>query len=482
MAQLPVPGHAGDRELSRTDPPAASRGDLVIPLPPPVRRAMETLRSAGHEVALVGGTLRDRLRDRQHELRDWDMATAAGPEVVAGLFPGSTWLNRFGTVTLAGTPTIEITTYRAERGYRDRRRPDEVRFGVTLDEDLARRDFTINAVAWVPTDLAAGRGVVHDPFGGVADLAAGVLRAVGDPGERFAEDALRLVRGVRFAGRFGLAIDPATATAMHDTAPTIGTVSGERLRDELLRMLRSDEEPWHDAPPSSALRLMETFGLLSHVLPELAALRGVPQGKPLPGDALDHSLRTLDALPVDDPILRLAGLLHDLGKARTLADGHFHGHEEVGAELAALVLARLRLPLDDAACVTHLVRQHMFAYAPDWTDAAVRRFVRRVGREALDDLFALRAADNAASGVDEPETGGLDELRRRIAAIASEAPLETRQLAVDGFDLQEALGLPPSPEIGRLLGELLEATIEDPSLNERAALIGLARRLHSGVD
>ena len=477
MAQLPLPGHAGDRELSRTDPPAAPRGTpyrLPYPIPDPVRDVLARLIDAGHEAVLVGGSVRDLLRGERPV--DWDVATSAPPEAVAALFAGSTWLNRFGTVTVAppaGRP-IEVTSYRSEAGYRDRRRPDEVRFGVALEEDLARRDFTINAIAWLPRGLPAGDGELIDPHGGRADLAAGILRAVGDPAARFAEDALRLLRAVRLASRLGLRIDSPTEAALRGAVATAASVSGERIRDELLRFLDDDDGA---APPSAAMRLAEEIGLLAVVLPELAALRGVPQGKPLAGDALDHSLRSVDALPPGDAILRLAGLLHDLGKAVTLADGHFIGHEVAGAELAASVLDRLRLPHEAATRVTHLVRQHMFAYDPDWTDGAVRRFLRRVGPDALDDLFALRAADNVASGVDEPAVGGLDELRERIATVALHAPIATRQLAVDGFDLQAALGLGPSPQIGRLLDGLLDAIIEDPALNERDALIGLARKL-----
>jgi tRNA nucleotidyltransferase/poly(A) polymerase len=439
------------------------------PIPGSVASVLGTLAAAGHDAVLVGGAVRDLLRGVLPT--DWDVATSASPDEVVSAFPTSTWLNRFGTVTVHGDPPVEVTSYRSEGGYADRRRPDAVRFGVTLADDLARRDFTINAVAWRPTHLARGIGELVDPHGGRADLAAGVLRAVGNPATRFEEDALRLIRAVRFAARFELRLDPATEAALREHAPSAATVSGERVRDELLRVLGDATHP-----PSGALRAMEDTGLLSVLLPELAALRGVPQGKPLPGDALDHSLRTVDALSPRDPILRLAGLLHDLGKATTLADGHFIGHEEVGADLAAAVLERLRLPGEATERTVRLIRQHMFAYAPDWTDAAVRRFVRRIGITALDDLFALRVADNAASGVMEPEEGGLEELRERIARVARDAPLETRQLAIDGNDLQAELGLAPSPEIGRILAALLESIIDDPGLNERATLLDLARK------
>ena len=448
---------------------------LPHPLPRSVAAVLTTLAAAGHDAVLVGGAVRDLLRGERP--LDWDVATSAGPEEVAPRFPGATWLNRFGTVTVHGEPSVEVTSYRSEAGYADRRRPDAVRFGVSLADDLARRDFTVNAIAWRPTDLQRGIGELVDPHRGRDDLAAGVLRAVGDPDARFAEDALRLLRAVRLAARLELRLDPATEAAIQRHAPSAATVSGERVRDELLRLLADPEHP-----PSAALRKMEATGLLAVLLPELAALRGVPQGKPLPGDALDHALRTADALPAADPILRLTGLLHDLGKATTLADGHLIGHEEVGADLAATVLERLRLSGDATRRVVHLVRQHMFAYAPDWTDAAVRRFVRRVGSAALDDLCSLRAADNVASGVVEPPSGGVGELQERIARVASGAALETRQLAIDGNDLQAALGLAPSPEIGRILAALLEAIIEEPERNDRASLLELARTMVARPD
>ena len=443
---------------------------LTIDLPRNVRDVLRALSDAGIEAALVGGSVRDLVTGVTPS--DWDVATAAPPERVAALFPGSTWENRFGTVTVRGEPDVEVTTYRHEGPYHDRRRPADVRWGRSLHDDLARRDFTINAMAWQPADLDAGEGVVVDPFDGTGDLRRGVLRAVGDPAERFDEDALRMVRAVRFSSRLGLALDPDTETAIRERASTASSLSGERVRDELLRMLAASPPA---EPPSAALRRMEEMGLLAVLLPELAALRGVPQAKAIAGDALDHSLRTADALPPDRPLLRLAGLLHDVGKAGTLADGHFIGHEVEGATLAAELMRRLRLPRAEAAVVSRLVRQHMFAYTADWTDAAVRRFVRRVGADLLDDLFALRSADNAASGAVEPATGGLAVLRRRVAGVLGSDPLEPGQLAVDGRDLQAELGLAPGPLLGELLRGLLEAVLEDPARNTRDELLSLAR-------
>lgn len=460
MAQLPVPRRAGP------DPGLRDGAARSFALPERVRGAVGELIGAGHEAVLVGGSVRDLLLGGA--TRDWDLATSAVPDVVSALFPGSHRENRFGTVTLPGDPVVEITSYRTESTYRDRRRPDEVRFGTSLAEDLGRRDFTINAVAWRPDDLGAGTGTIVDPHGGLDDLRAGVIRAVGDPAQRFAEDALRLLRAVRFSLRFGFDIEAATRRALVDAAPTAATLSAERVRDELTRLL--DDEAMR---PSVAFARWEELGLLGVLLPELAALRGVPQGKPIPGDALDHSLRTADAAS-GDHVLRLAALLHDLGKAPTHAEGHFIGHETVGADLAVGLMRRLRFAADDVARVSALIRHHMFDYDSTWTDAAVRRFMQRVGIERLEDLFALRAADNAASGVAERAHGGTAELRQRIAA-QREAPLETRQLAIDGNDLQRELGLAPGPAIGRMLAELLDTVIADPSRNEREELL---RRAH----
>ena len=452
---------APDRELTYND------------LPAQVARVLRTLGDGGHEAALVGGVVRDQLRgERVRETDDWDVATSARPEVVAQLFPDATWENRFGTVTIMGTPRVEVTSYRTEGGYRDRRRPDDVRFGASLTEDLARRDFTINALAWIPTDLGAGRGRAVDPFDGARDLEDGLLRTVGDPRERFGEDALRLVRAARFAGRLGLEIEPETEAAIRELAPTVATVSAERIRDELLRML-------DDAVPSGALRLLERWGLFSLILPELAALRGVPQAKLVPGDALDHALASVDAAPAGDRALRLAALLHDIGKATTLADGHFIGHDRVGAELAAQALHRLRVPAPLSGPAVEAIRHHMYAYDASWTDAAVRRFIRRVGEARLALLFALRRADNAASGVglagEEPEL----ELQRRIASELARSPdlLIRNRLAIDGNDLQRELGWEAGPRIGHVLDRLMEAVLDDPSVNRPEVLLGLAREV-----
>ncbi len=444
-------------------------------LPEAVITVLNTIAAAGHEVTLVGGCVRDRLLEIQ-PIEDWDAATSARPEEVAALFSEATWENRFGTVTIGRTPTtVEVTSYRAEGGYRDRRRPDEVRFGVSLTDDLARRDFTMNAMAWMPVDLRQGTGTLVDPFGGAQDLADRKLRTVGDPRERFTEDALRLVRAARFAGRFEMAIEPATEAAIVDLAPTVRTVSHERVREELLRILRLDPRP------SGALRLLDRLGLMAPLLPELAALRGIPQSKAVPGDALDHTLAAVDAVPTGptgQTELRLAVLLHDLGKATTLEDGHFIGHDTVGADLAAALLERLRVPGSIANRIVGAIRHHMYDYDSAWTDAAVRRFNRRTADVDRELLFGLRRADNAASGVGAIGGENQAELEARMARELASQPglLLHRRLAIDGDDLQRELGMQPGPQIGAVLDRLAEAVLDDPGLNERSRLLALARQ------
>jgi len=441
-------------------------------IPEGVRSLARTLRAAGHEAHLVGGCVRDLVRGVPPA--DWDVATDARPDRLLALFPGARYENRFGTVAVLLPDGVhEVTTFRRDGTYSDHRRPDDVAFGDTLDEDLARRDFTVNAMA-IPLDADGMPGAVVDRFDGRADLAGGILRAVGDPGARFREDALRMLRAVRFAATLGVTVEPATRAAIAAEAPLAVHVSGERTFVELMRLLAAER-------PSTGLRLAEETGLLAVVAPELARQRGIPQAK-TPGDDLwDHTCRTVDAAAptqVDGlPLARTAALLHDIGKPATFADGHFVGHETVGAELAAAWLDRLRAPRGFAARVVGLVRHHMFSYAPEWSDAAIRRFIRRVGMVDLDELLDLRAADNVGSGLPW-NVDGLDELRERCRAqVAAHVALERGDLAVDGNDLMRALALAPGPALGRLLVELLERVLADPMLNERGRLLAIAREV-----
>ena len=430
------------------------------------------------------------------------MTTNARPEQVVALFPDVLYENRFGTVEIdVGGATYQVTTYRHDGTYSDHRRPDEVVFGERLDDDLARRDFTVNAMA-LAVDEEAGGGTaghalagadssvaeatdgaanplvdpaaIRDPFDGRADLAAGILRAVGDSATRFREDALRMLRAARFAATLGFGIEPRTLAAIAENAALARSLSGERVLAELLTLLAAPV-------PSVGLRLAQETGLLAAIAPELARQRGVPQGK-VPGEDLwDHTCRTVDAVPQpardEPPLLRLAALLHDIGKPATFADGHFVGHETVGASFAEAWLTELHAPRFLTMDTANLVRHHMFAYDPGWTDAAVRRFIRRCGASAVEDVLDLRAADNVGSGL-PADANDLESLRARChAQLEARVALDLPGLAVDGSDLMQALDIPAGPAVGSLLDRLLELVLVDPMLNDRSLLLTRAREL-----
>ena len=452
-------------------PPAA---DPLAPLTSAAARAshrhvdpiLERLREAGHAAVLVGGAVRDLLLGR--EPGDWDVATDAVPDRILELWPEAALTGRrFGTVTVAtGREPVEVTPFRTEGPYADGRHPDWVRFDADLDGDLARRDFTVNALAWDP--LAR---LLHDPQDGRADLDARILRAVGDPDRRFAEDGLRPMRGIRLATVLGFTIAPDTLAAIARARETVAGVAVERLRDELMKLLAAER-------PSTGVELLRETGLLELVLPELLESVGVEQNRFHAYDVYRHSLHVLDATPPDRPLVRLAGLLHDVGKPRTRrvveGEGTFYGHERVGATMTRDMLDRLRFSHPERDRVTRLVAEHMFHYTPEWSDAAVRRFLRRVGPDLVDDLFELRLADLAGKGTGPVETGDLEELGGRIEAVTRrEDALRIGDLDIDGRTVMEHLGLGPGPEVGQVLGRLLEAVIENPELNRRETLLAL---------
>ena len=435
---------------------------MEIRLPAQVKAALVRLAAAGYDAAVVGGAVRDALRGVP--AGDWDIATAARPEETERVFAGCPMVEtglKHGTVTvlLDGLP-LEITTYRTEGAYSDHRRPDAVRFTASLTEDLARRDFTVNAMAYRPD------GGLTDPFGGAADLAAGVLRCVGEPERRFREDALRILRGLRFAAALGLEPEPATACALHSCRDLLSAVAAERVQAELTGLLTG---------PFAGRVLLEYGGVLAAVIPELAPMFGLDQRNPHHDkDLWAHTAAVVDAAPAE-PVLRWAALLHDVGKPPCFSlgpdgVGHFYGHAGKSAEIADAVLARLRLDNARRGRITALIRLHDLPLLPP-NKKQVRRLLNRLGPEGAAELIALHRAD--AAGLAAPYQGRAAEYAGVQALLddllAERACFSLRDLAVKGDDLL-ALGL-RGRAVGEGLNACLAAVMAEEVPNDRAALL-----------
>jgi tRNA nucleotidyltransferase (CCA-adding enzyme) len=446
-------------------------------VPPDVLGLCERLRSCGKRAWIVGGCVRDLLANRAAS--DWDVATDARPSELLAIFPRAIPTGiEHGTVTVVlGGMHYEVTTLRGEGTYSDGRRPDWVEFVDELTADLARRDFTVNAIAIDPVD-----GRVVDPFDGTGDLARRVLRAVGDPGRRFGEDGLRVLRAARFVATLDLTLDPTTEAAIGPNLDTFRKVAAERVRDEWLKTMKA-------RLPSRAVEVMRRTGILGVTCPELLEGVGMPQNKWHAYDVWRHGLECMDAC-TGDPVLRFAALLHDVGKPRTRAwsdatsDYTFYDHDRVGAEIAEPIAARLRFSNEERARIVALVRHHLFHYSDLRTDAAVRRWIRRVDPSRLEDLYCLNDADVRAKGRDfEGDLAALAQLKAHVARVLAEGTaLSTRDLKVNGHDLMRELGLRPGPIIGRILDALLDAVTNDPGLNERSVLIVRAREVRARLE
>jgi len=446
--------------------------DLRV-VPTDVIGICDRLRSAGKRAWIVGGCVRDSLLGKQ--VADWDVATDALPKDLVRLFPRAipTGLQH-GTVTIVmHGHHYEVTTLRGETTYSDGRRPDAVHFVDDIVRDLARRDFTINAIAVDPND-----GALIDPFDGRKDIDAKVVRAVGKPVERFSEDGLRVLRAARFCATLEFELDPATFAAIEPTLGTFKKVSQERVRDEWVKTMKARR-------PSRAFEVMRTSGILGVSCPELLEGVGMEQNRWHSFDVWQHAMACMDAC-TGDPILRIAALLHDVGKPRSRAfsdktqDYTFYDHDKIGAEIAHPICTRMRFSNDERDRIVALVRHHLFHYDA-WSDQAVRRWIKRVGPERVEDLYTLNEADLRGKGPifdESKDLAALHALKVHVARILAEgAALTTRDLAIDGNDLMKVLGIPPGRIIGTILEALLDEVLAEPAKNERDALLERAREL-----
>lgn len=479
-------------------------------MPTPLKKVMGEYLEAGFEIYLVGGGVRNLMMGKTPE--NCDLTTNATPEESLELLKMQSpfYNNDFGTVSynvdVNGREELyEITTYRSEKEYSDFRRPDNVSWGKTLEEDVTRRDFTVNAMvvgrgrSQVLDQRSEGAWELIDLVNGLADFEKGLIRAVGDPRLRFGEDALRMMRAIRFASKLGFTIEEKTLLAIEEKSELLAKISKERIREEFLRILGS---PY---PADGVLMLLST-GLIKQFLPEMLECKNVLQGGHHRLTVLEHMLESLRECPSSDPIIRFATLIHDIGKPRsqrfkcrkcgkmfrdlseemttcancgflqpTKGMVTFYGHEVVGEKIAKEIVERLKFNGKQMEKVITLVRWHMFAYQPDMTDAAIRRLIRKVGKENINDMVMLRIADRKGSGA-KTTSWRFMELQKRIGEQLFE-PMEINDMVVNGRDVMEVLKVEPGPIIGKILKELFEEVLEDTGKNEREYLLKRIREL-----
>jgi len=463
-------------------------------IPKEVKLVINELQKKGFEAFIVGGCVRDLLRKTEPE--DWDIATNAKPEEIKKIFPKSFYENKFLTVTVqtdSANPKlkeIEITTYRSEAKYTDKRHPDEIKFAKTIEEDLARRDFTINAMglgvkSQIPNSKSQSNSksqipknkkwslvighlsfVLIDHFGGQKDLKDKIIRTVGNPEDRFSEDALRMMRAVRFATVLEFKIEKKTAEAIGKNSFWLQAISKERIRDEFLKIIMAPH-------PSSGLELLRQTGLLKFIIPELEEGWGVTQNKHHIYDCYEHNRLSLKyaAEKGFNKYVRLASLFHDIAKPRVKQgegpNATFYGHEIAGAKMTAQILSRLKFPKKDVEKIVKLVRYHLFYYnVGEVSDSSVRRLVSRAGLENMEELLQVRMADRIGSGVPKAEPYKLRHLKYVIEKT-SQDPISVKMLKADGNDVMKILKIQPGPKIGQILDVLLGYVLSDPQKNNK---------------
>lgn len=437
----------------------------------------------GYEIYIVGGVVRDIMLDRP--LYDWDFTTNATPEQILEMWPDGFYDNKFGTVGIPtnNTPSdlrpVEVTTFRTEKGYSDSRHPDEIAWGKTLEEDLARRDFTINAMAleYQKSSSKDKKFKLIDLYGGMDDIKAGLIRCVGDANERFNEDALRMMRAVRIATQLHFAIEEITFEAIRANSVKINQISAERIRDELLKIMSSEY-------PADGYTLLRNSGLAAQILPEMEKAFEIDQKSPGRHHIYDvgtHSVESLRHCPSKDPITRLATLLHDLGKVRThrkYADGRvtFYNHEMESERIAKDVASRLRFSNDQRDRFVRLVRWHQFTLDEHQTDAAVRRFIKNVGVENITEMLALRTGDRLGGGARET-SWRLEEFKKRLLEVQKQ-PFSVQDLKVSGHDVMQIKGVEPGPQVGKYLEALFELVADKGLPNEKEILMEKLKELN----
>lgn len=442
-------------------------------IPKEVKFVIEELKKAGFGAYIVGGCVRDFLREIEPE--DWDVATSAKPEEIQKVFPKSFYENKFLTVivqTKSKNPRlkeIEITTYRSEAKYTDKRHPDEIRFAKTIEEDLARRDFTVNALAMDLAEVGPPQIKVIDLFGGQEDLENKIIRAVGNPEERFSEDSLRMMRAVRFATTLGFEIEPETSQAIKKNSFWLQAISKERIRDEFLKIIMAERA-------ADGIELLRKLGLLKYILPELEEGFGVGQNKHHIYECYEHGLLSLKyaAQKNFNKYIRIAALFHDIAKPRVKKgegpDATFYNHEILGAKMTVQILDRLKFPKKERDKIAKLVRYHLFYYNVDEvSESSVRRLVREAGPENMEELLQVRMADRIGSGVPKAEPYKLRHLKYIIEKV-SQDPISAKMLKVSGNDIMKALSIEPGPKIGQILDVLLGYVLEDPKKNKKEFL------------
>jgi putative nucleotidyltransferase with HDIG domain len=439
-----------------------------------IKDTLEKLNNANYEAYVVGGCVRDILMKKTPN--DWDITTNATPEEIIEVFDNAKYENEFGTVLVPIKEkeelidVLEITTYRSEKGYSDNRRPDEVKFETDLEKDLERRDFTINALAMNKEEE------IIDLFGGLKDINKKIIRAVGEPMERFKEDALRLLRAIRLSAQLDFAIENKTERAILKMAGSVKFVSQERIRDELIKMLKTDNG-------DLAIKRLHDNKILQYILPEIEAGVNVSQNHHHIYTVFEHSWRALAHCPSSDWRVKLAALLHDVGKPKSKkiikGESTFYNHEYIGAKMTDKILKRLRFKNEDREKIVNLVKNHMFYYnVGEVSASSVRRLLKKVGQDNLKDLIDLRIADRLGSGTPKAKPYKLRHLEYMMEKVQHD-PVSVKSLKINGNDLMKELKLDPSPKIGAILEVLLAEVIEEPKLNEYKVLLKRAKELQN---